>query len=159
MANFLKSFFGGKTEDPQAEKEKNDKKNFEIFKFDGLRAQRMGQLEYAIKCFNEALAIEEEFETLSYLANTQIQLGKLEEARTALERMVILEPELPSTYITLANVYFMLENYDSMKANAEKAIELEEENPASYLLLAKAEHGQKDEFNAIAHLTKAIQIK
>ena len=30
MANFLKSFFGGKTEDPQAEKEKNDKKNFEI---------------------------------------------------------------------------------------------------------------------------------
>ena len=65
MPNFFKSFFSGKTENPEEEKQKNAKKNFEIFKYDGLRAQRMGRPDYAIKCFNEALAIEEDFETLN----------------------------------------------------------------------------------------------
>lgn len=159
MANFLKSLFGGKPEDPLAEKERNNKKNFEIFKYDGLRAQRMGQLEYAIKCFNEALSIEEDFETMSYLTGVQVQLGKLEEARLVLEQMSRLEPELASTYLTLANVCFMQEDYENMKTYAGKAIELDNENPVSYLLLAKAERGLKDEFAAIAHLTQAISAK
>lgn len=35
MPNFFKSFFAGKTENPEEEKQKNAKKNFEIFKYDG----------------------------------------------------------------------------------------------------------------------------
>ena len=46
----FKSLFGGNNT-PETEKEKNDKKNFEILKYDGIRAQRMGKLPYAIKCF------------------------------------------------------------------------------------------------------------
>ena len=61
MANFLKSFFGGSAE---SEKQKTDQKNFELFKYDGLRAQRMGRIDYAIKCFNEALQLDEDFETM-----------------------------------------------------------------------------------------------
>ena len=57
MPNFFKSFFSGKSETPESEKQKNDQKNFEIFKYDGLRAQRMGRPDYAVKCFIEALAI------------------------------------------------------------------------------------------------------
>ena len=49
MPNFFKSFFSGKSETPESEKQKNDQKNFEIFKYDGLRAQRMGRPDYAIK--------------------------------------------------------------------------------------------------------------
>lgn len=67
MPNFLKSFFSGKSETPESEKQKNNQKNFEIFKYDGLRAQRMGRPDYAVKCFTEALAIAEEFETMGYL--------------------------------------------------------------------------------------------
>ena len=37
---FFKSFFSGKQEKPETEKQKNDQKNFEIFKYDGMRAQR-----------------------------------------------------------------------------------------------------------------------
>ena len=48
MPNFFKSFFSGKSETPESEKQKNDQKNFEIFKYDGLRAQRMGRPDYAI---------------------------------------------------------------------------------------------------------------
>ena len=35
MPNFFKSFFSGKSETPESEKQKNDLKNFEIFKYDG----------------------------------------------------------------------------------------------------------------------------
>ena len=35
------------------------KKNFEILKYDGIRAQRMGKLPYAIKCFEEASTIDD----------------------------------------------------------------------------------------------------
>ena len=59
MPNFFKSFFSGKSETPESEKQKNDQKNFEIFKYDGLRAQRMGRPDYAVKCFIEALAIKQ----------------------------------------------------------------------------------------------------
>ena len=31
MPNFFKSFFSGKSETPESEKQKNDQKNFEIF--------------------------------------------------------------------------------------------------------------------------------
>ena len=64
---FFKSFFSGKPANPEEEKQKNNQKNFEIFKYDGMRAQRMGRADYAIKCFTEALALQEDFETMGYL--------------------------------------------------------------------------------------------
>ncbi len=63
---FFKSLFGG-SNIPETEKEKNDKKNFEILKYDGIRARHMGKLPYAIKCFEEAVAINDEMETLTCL--------------------------------------------------------------------------------------------
>ena len=62
---FFKSFFSGKPANPEEEKQKNNQKNFEIFKYDGMRAQRMGRADYAIKCFTEALALQEDFETMA----------------------------------------------------------------------------------------------
>ena len=44
---FFKSFFSGKSDSPANEKQKNEQKNFEIFKYDGMRAQRMGRTDYA----------------------------------------------------------------------------------------------------------------
>ena len=40
--SFLSSLFSGKSATPEEEKQKQDNKNFEILKFDGLRAARMG---------------------------------------------------------------------------------------------------------------------
>lgn len=73
---FFKSLFGG-SNTPETEKEKNDKKNFEILKYDGIRARHMGKLPYAIKCFEEAVAINDEMETLTLLANAYIQANRL----------------------------------------------------------------------------------
>ena len=101
MASFFKSFFLGKTETPEEAKAKNEKKNFDILKFDGLRAQRMGRTDYALSCFTQALAIEKEFETMSYLAQLYTQLSELEKAREILEEMAQMEPEIISTSFSL----------------------------------------------------------
>ena len=159
MPNFFKSFFSGKSESPESEKQKAAQKNFEIFKYDGLRAQRMGRPDYAIKCFTEALAIEEDFETLGYLSQLYIQSAELDKAREILNRMVELEPELTSTYLTIANVCYMQEDYQAMADAAQKAIEIEEGNAMAHYLLGRAKQGMDDGIMSIAHLTKAIVLK
>ena len=123
---FFKSFFSGKPANPEEEKQKNNQKNFEIFKYDGMRAQRMGRADYAIKCFTEALALQEDFETMGYLAQVYIQSNELDEARKLLERMIRTEPEHTSTLLTLANVCYMQEDYAAMAEAAKKAIAVEE---------------------------------
>ena len=159
MPNFFKSFFSGKSETPESEKQKNDQKNFEIFKYDGLRAQRMGRPDYAVKCFIEALAIKEEFETMGYLSQLYIQMGETAKARELLEKMTAMEPDVTSTFLTLANVCFIQEDYQAMEEAANKAIAIEEGNAVAHYLLGKARKGQDDDLMTIAHLTKAITLK
>lgn len=156
---FLKSLFSGKSEAPADEQQKNSQKNFEIFKYDGMRAQRMGRADYAIKCFTEALAIQEDFETMGYLAQVYIQTNNLNGGRKLLEDMIRKEPEHASTYLTLANVCYMLEDYPAMAESAQKAIGIEEGNAMAHYLLGKADNGQGDGIMSIAHLTKAIVLK
>lgn len=123
-----------------------------------MRAQRMGRTDYAIKCFTEALAIREDFETMGYLAQVYTQTSELDEAHKLLERMTEIEPEHISTYLSLANVCYMQEDYPAMAGAAKKAIEIEEGNAMAHYLLGKADNGQ-DGIMCIAHLTKAIVLK
>ena len=53
----LSSLFG-KSKSDANEQKKQDKKNFDILKYDGIRARNMGKLPYAIKCFEEAVHIK-----------------------------------------------------------------------------------------------------
>lgn len=156
---FLKSFFSGKSENSADDKLKNNQKNFEIFKYDGMRAQRMGRADYAIKCFTEALALQEDFETMGYLSQIYIQTGMMDEGRNLLERMIALEPAHTSTYLSLANLCYMQEEYPAMAAAAKKAVELEEGNALAHYLLGKADHSQGEGIMSIAHLTKAIVLQ
>ena len=160
MLNFFKSLFSSSSNNSSVdEQQKDNKKNFEIFKYDGLRAQRMGQANYAVKCFNKALDLQEDFETMGYLSQLYTQTGELDSARHLIERMTELEPNLANTYLDLANTCFTLEDYTAMEAAAQKAIELESENAMGFYLLAKARKAQKDEIMVIAHTTKAIALK
>ena len=156
---FFKSFFSGKPENPEAEKQKNDQKNFEIFKYDGMRAQRMGRTDYAIKCFTEALKLQDDFETMGYLAQVYIQTNQLDEARRLLETMTRHDSNHTATYLALANVCYMQEDYPAMAEAAQKAIAIEEGNAMAHYLLGKADNGQGDDLMCIAHLTQAIVLK
>lgn len=158
MVNFLKSFFTGKSEEAENDKVKNEKKNFEILKYDGIRAQRMGKLAYAIKCFTEALAIRKDFETCNYLATAYIQNNQLTEARETFRQMAEMEEVDAATYLSLASVCYMEEDYQAMEESCQKAIELDKENSTAFYLLAKADRGLKNDLGAIANLTKAIVL-
>ena len=107
-----------------------------------MRAQRMGRTDYAIKCFTEALAIQEDFETMGYLAQVYTQTSELDEAHKLLERMTEIEPEHISTYLSLANVCYMQEDYPAMAGAAKKAIEIEEATPWHITCSAKQTMGK-----------------
>lgn len=154
----FKSLFGGNST-PETEKEKNDKKNFEILKYDGIRAQRMGKLPYAIKCFEEAIAINDELETLGFLTTAYTQANRLDDARITLDRMAVKDPEQPNTFLSLAGICYMQEDYEGMNDACQKALALDSKNPLAFYLAAKAAIGMKDEINAIAMLTKAVVLK
>ena len=152
-----KSLFTGKDETPEESIQKEEEKNFDIFKFDGVRAQRMGRLDYALRCFDEALNLKEDFETLSYKSTTLIAMNRLEEARDVLISMAELQPQRTETHITLAHILFMTDEYEAMKASALKAVECNAENPMAYYLLGKAEEALQHPVAAIEALTRAIE--
>ena len=157
---FLKSLFStGKQNNTEDNNQKNTQKNFEIFKYDGMRAQRMGQTDYAIKCFKEALNLCEDFETMNYLSQAYIQKGELEPARELLQQMLDADSGHIDTYLVLANVCFMQEDYQAMAENAQKAIELNKENVTAHYLEGQAEHQLDNDLMSIACLTKAIALK
>lgn len=156
MKKLFQSLLGGNKE---KESDNEDKKKFDVLKFDGMRAQRTGNLTYAIKCYTGALEIEEDFETLNYLSQTYLQAGEVVEAQRVLERMAALEPELVIVHLTLANVYYMEELYAPMAEAAKRALAVEPENPAAFYLLAKANKGTGDLLGAIVNLTKALAVK
>lgn len=151
----LSAIFGnGKPEENQQEKQ--TQKNFEILKYDGIRAHNMNQLAYAAKCLEQASALRDDAETLQYLADTYVKLQRTDDARTTLDKLTGLEPDNIQGYLFLANVCFAQEDYDGMDKACQKAIKLDESNAHAYYLAARAAHGLHNDLQAIVMATKAI---
>lgn len=152
--SIFSSLFGG-NKDAESQK----KKDFDILKYDGIRAQRIGKLTYAIKCFKEAIEIQEDLETMSHLATAYTQVNQMEEAKAVWTRMTELDAENPIHFLSLANHCYMSEDYQGMEEACKKAIGLNEQIPVAYYLSAKAAIGLNNAIQAIAMLTKAIMLK
>ena len=147
------SLFGGnkKTEDDK-------EKNFDILKYDGIRAMRIGKLTYAIKCLEEATAIQEDLETMQHLVNVYIRVNQMDDARRLMNRMTELAPDQPLVFQSLASLCYMQEDYAGMNEACQKALALDDQNANHYFLSAKAAVGLKNGIQAIAMLTKAIML-
>ena len=91
------SLFGGN-------KKTEEEKNFDILKYDGIRAMRIGKLEYALKCFEEATAIQEDLETMQHQANTYIRLNRMDDARQLMNRMTEIASDNPLVIQSLASL-------------------------------------------------------
>lgn len=152
MGIFSSLFGGNKTP------EENKAKNFDILKYDGIRAMNIGKLTYAIKCFEEATAIQEDIETLQHQANCYTRVNRLDDARTLLVRITELAPEQPLTFHALASLCYIQEDYKGMDEACQKALALDADNASTYFLAAKAAIGLSNGIQAIAMLTKAIML-
>lgn len=155
---FLKKFFGGET-DPEEEKKQADERNFDLLKYDGVKAMRMGQFEYAVKCFREALKTKDDLEVRDHLWNALMRLGLFDEALTELDEIITLQPDNIEAVLQAANAAFMKEDYKTMEAYCEQALNIDAEQPIAYLLYAKAAIGQDDLLQAIVRLTKSISLE
>ena len=145
------SLFGGN-------KKTEEEKNFDILKYDGIRAMRIGKLTYALKCFEEATALKEDLETMQHQANVYIRVNRMDDARKLMERMTEIAADQPLVFHSLASICYMLEDYKAMNEACQKALALNDQDPSTYFLSAKAAVGLNNGIQAIAMLTKAIML-
>ena len=156
----FKALFGGKQADTEEEKKKNDEaRDFDMYKFDGVKASKMGQFEYAVKCFKAALNIKDDLEVRDYLAHALIHNNELLPAYEQLQKLHEAQPENVEILVQMANVTYMMEDYVAMGHACEKALLIDNGDARVHYLYAKACLGQNDLINAIAMLTKAIVLR
>lgn len=155
---FWNSLFGGETS-PEEEKRAADERNFDLLKYDGVKAMRIGQYEYAVKCFEKALETKEDAEVRDYLSRAFIRMGRLDDALAELKKLTMQEPDNIHLKMQAAGVAFMKEDYAEMTALCEQALAVDADNAMVHLFYAKAELGQNNVIQGIARLTKAIALE
>jgi len=156
--NFLKALFGSSDTSAEDVEKESEKKQFDLMKYDGVRAMKMGQFDYAVRCFEEALKVQDDLEIHDYLSRAFVRMDRLNEAVEQLQLLARAEPENAGIQLQLAHVCYMNEDYAAMAEAAEQAIALDGTLAQGYLLYAQAALGQGDLINGIARLTKAIAL-
>ena len=156
---FWNALFGGGQQTPEEEKKEQEEKKFDLLKYDGVKALKMRQAEYAVRCFTEALKLKEDLEVHDYLSQALLQQGDLDGTMAELKILGEAEPENAQILIKMAQVTYMQEDYTTMNEVCEQAIKLDSENAQLCFLCAQARKGQHDVVGAIALLTKAIALR
>lgn len=154
---FWNSLFGGES-NPEEEKRVADERNFDLLKYDGVKAMRIGQYEYAMKCFEKALETKDDAEVHDYLSRAYTRLGRYDDALAELKMLAMKEPDNIHLKMQAAGVAFIKEDYGEMAALCEQALAVDADNAMVHLFYAKAELGQDNLIPAIARLTKAIAL-
>ena len=156
---FWSALFGGSQQTPEEEKKEQEARNFDLLKYDGVKALKMGQSEYAVRCFVEALKLKEDLEVHDYLSQALLQQSDLDGAMTELRTLAEAEPENAQIQIRMAQVAYMQEDYAAMGEACEQAIKLDSDNAQPYFLSAQSQLGLQNVVGAIALLTKAIALR
>ena len=84
--------FGGASESPEDKKKEEESKNFDVLKYDGVRALNQGQAAYAVRCFQHALELRDDLETRDYLSLAYVRTGDLLPAYEQLQKLAEANP-------------------------------------------------------------------
>ncbi len=154
---FWKTFFGGEAV-AEEEKKNNDERNFDLLKYDGVKAMRMGQVDYAVKCFREALKIRDDQETRVLLSRALVGLGHTAEALDELRTILAASPDDVAMILQAAHVAFLDEDYEAMAAFCEQALAIDADCAMAHFMYGQAERGRGNVIQAVARLTKAATL-
>lgn len=135
------------------------KDDFSMFKYDGIQAMKIGRLDYAMECFERALAIKDDVETHQYFAQALVSANDLEGAIEELECIREAEPENTNILTSIAELSFQIEDYEKMDEACAKALELNPALAMPHYLLAKKAFAKKEYIDAIAQTTLAISAE
>ncbi len=155
---FWNLLFGGDNKTSEQQQAEEVSKKFDLFKYDGVKAMKMGELDYAVKCFTEALNIKEEPETLDYLAQTYMRRGQLEESLAQLDKLTAIVPDNVGVWLQKARIAYMLEDYETMSTHCSKVIEIDVSNAVAHMMQGQAKQAIGDNLSAIVMYTKAISL-
>lgn len=156
---FWKALLGGKDQTPEEEQQEREQRNFDLLKYDGVKAMKIGQPDYAVKCYREALKIKEDPEVRDYLSQALIQKGELAEAAEQLKLLAEAEPNNEAIVLRTAQVAYMMEDYAQMETACERAMQINPSSAIAHYLKAQACLGQQNVVEAIAMLTKTISLQ
>ena len=131
---FLKTLFGGRQLSPEEEKREQEAKKFDLLKYDGVKAMKIGQADYAVRCFIEALKLHDDLEVHDYLSQVYLRQGELDDAMDELRTLTAAEPDNVQVLMRMAQVAYMQEDYGSMVEACEQATKKEPENAQAYYL-------------------------
>lgn len=155
--SFWKVLFGGSAS-PEEEKRSNDTRNFNLLKYDGVKAMRMGKADYAVKCFQEALKISNDLETRDYLSQALIHTGQLAEALQTLDEIRLSGQANRALMARMGHIAYMMEDYGRLADIANQAAEADNSDPHAYYMGAQAALGTGDQATAIDRLTTALKL-
>jgi tetratricopeptide (TPR) repeat protein len=159
--SLLKKLFGGKEETKQeaTTPQTREEKNFEVLKYDGIRAYNIGNVPYAIRCFEQAWKLKEDEEVAERLAEAYVRTDRTEEACSLVRGQLEKHPDEIRLLLRLGNLYYMQEEYALMVKPLQRVIELDPKEARAHYLLAKAYEGEKNPIQEIVELTQAIALK
>lgn len=160
--NIFKRLFGVAQEEKVPTKEElqaENSKNFDILKYDGVRALKTQRYDYAIECFRHALDINEDLEIHDYMSQAYLALSDLPNAYQHLQKLAEAQTDNINIFIRMVHVAYMMEDYSIMGTACEKALLIDKESPDALHLYAKSCVGIGDVTNAVALLTKAVTVK
>ena len=155
------ALFGGRQLSPEEEQQEQEAKKYDLLKYDGVKAMKIGQADYAIRCFQEALKLNDsDLEVRDYLSQVLLRKGDLDGALAQLQSMLAnFNGEKAPILERIAQIAYMQEDYATMSQACEQYLQLAPEAPQAYYLHSQAFQGQGNTVAAIAMLTKAIVLK
>lgn len=151
--------FGGTEETPEQQEAGRKQRNFELLKYDGVKAAKMGQLDYAVKCYREALKLNDDPEVHDYLAQALVRLSQFEEALAELQILAGQAPDNQNVLMQMAHVAYLMEDYDRMAELCQQLQAMAPESAAVCYLGAQAALGHHQPAEAVSLLTRAIGLR
>ena len=155
---FLKTFFGGKEDNPEERKAKEAARDFDMLKSEGVRALHTARFGHAVQCLSKALTIKDDLEVHDYLMQAYVNNDQLREGFEELKILEAAQPDNIHIITTMAKVAYMMEDYTTMCKMCEKAMLIDSDNAEVTFLYARGCRGLNDMVNAVAMYTKAIML-
>ena len=156
---FLKMLFGSKPETTEEQKEQKAEHDFNVLKYDGMRALKIHDVQQALRCLTAALELKDDLEVHDCLSQALILDNQLEPAMEELQLLAKAEPENVHIQMRMANVCYLMEDYDQMAVATARVLELDAQNIYAMQAAARAQIGLNKPEEAIEWLSKAIAIE
>lgn len=156
---FLKTLFGSKTEPTEQEKEQKAERDFNVLKFDGMRALKIHDVEQALRCLTAALELKDDLEVRDCLSQALILNNDWQAALDELNLLAKAEPDNDQIQMRMANVCFLMEYYSQMADATDRALAIDPQNIHAMYAAAQAQNGMDKHKEAVEWLTKAIETE